>query len=432
MLFCVIIIKAQNFPIQYKIERVFDECSACHAKSKSVWKLVHSESYSEIIRKAIEDFIHRKYSLPDILNYSQKPCEITRTSKHAWIEKKLFQNENLSKEDFSKFEKLEKELNEIKRVKEERELKEEKNANYEKKNFVQNFEKKYKNLQDKKNKARELLQKNEMQKYLKLQLEVCNEWSEIDSLKESYINYINFWADNKNEAMNKITDQMYCDLSEYLSYSIINKNLENNNLILKKYFKYGYNFDEIVNNYDRFKNSCNIDFLRNVTNSLMLVGSYHWWDGLIQIANKVNEQSLFEDYKNFEKYGLIKNADSLIFLIKGKRKRFNINVSPNASENIKYSVKNDISENYFHVSDMITKNYDNFIKIDNNFYKVTYRHSEGALLDDWNFRTYYFYLTKNYDIVIVNKSSKEPSEKKKLKIINQCTEIRNRDLNIKK
>lgn len=422
MLFCVVIIKAQNFPIQYKIERVFDECSACHAKTRSIWKLVQPESYSETIRKAIEHTIFTQNSYPEKLNYYlkeeayQKPCEVTVTSKHVWLEKKLFQNETLSKDEYANFEQNEKEQNDkIKREKDK-----EQQLLLEKQKSNDAFKNSFSNFQNKRENAKALLEKNDIENYLKLQLEICKEGKKFDSIINSKRNRT-FEDYEESRKIDEILNQYYCDLSNYILVSLKEKKVLNTNFVLNNFGR----VDDIKILLEA-SSPCKTSLAVNLTHSILLQKNLNdYWAPRVRLFESNLFPILFEDYQDFEKRGLLNNADSLIFILNAEKELTKVNVSQNAPDNVKYYVKNS------YIQETIKKNYKSLIKIDKNLYKFIYKDRKDALIDNWNYTVFYVYINKNYDIVIVNKSLKEPSEKRKLKIINLSKEIRDKDLNIK-
>jgi hypothetical protein len=412
---------SQSFPIKIDVIKEFDECSECQVKTRSVYKLMNKSNYNNSILECIESYINDKYSLPEKLNWYlkeqeyDKPCTVTYSGKHNWKAK----TSNLS-DKYTENKYLEcKEINNNKLERIKKEEQKEQDSKNEKQNFELDFQKRYTDLQTKRTQAKELIKKNDIQNYLTLQLDICNEGRLIDSLKEIYYNKWVLFKDD--EESNKITDQYFCDLSNYIWYSIKEKQINNTNYVLKQFGNVS-DIEKLLNN----RTPCNASLAVNLTHSILLQKNLkEYWFPRVRLFNDEIFPILLEDYKKFEKLGVLKSADSVILILKASKNKLLVNVSKNASSNTKYAADS------YSIANRIKENYYDVIKIDNYLYKFTFRHSNDALIDDWNFKTFYFYFNNNNDVIIVNKSPKNVSEKKKLKIINQCLEIRNKDLNIK-
>ena len=104
---------AQNFPIPFKMKKSFDECSKCNVKTRSTWKLVNPESYSEKIKEVIEYKIFTNKTYPEKTAWYfkeqkyDKACEMTNSGKHIWIDKIQYESDILSKQEYLDFEKRE-------------------------------------------------------------------------------------------------------------------------------------------------------------------------------------------------------------------------------------------------------------------------------------------------------------------------------------
>lgn len=460
MLFCVVIIKAQNFPIPYKIERIYDECSACNAKTRSIWKLLSPESFTENIREAIDYKIFKEKTYPEKVSWylkeqdSDKECELTSSGKHVWKNKIIYITDNMSKDFFTKYQNeqgIEKEKNkkELEEIKEQDRILEENN-----KKISLEYEKHLNILTENRNQASILIQKNDIENYLLIQEEVLNKWNELKNLnldktlryRDTYSMYLNdIYSYTTNLLLMKQFEKAFNFLYEFLkdedSFWSKNDNVSISSEHMFKEYIRAAGYDQ-----DRFKIAINF------SHSVMLANKEKIcpWTSLEEIEkndllpNGFKEkwcEMTLKDYSKFEQLGLLQNID----LLKLKLSAWN-GLSVYFSDYASYNTQDFVRSNDQNVAKYLKGLNINSLKIfppssfnpyckfeskllvvANNLYSFDFPYDTKGYCSG---KKIFFYLSKNDHLIIVNSSKKDLSEKKMIKKVNESLEIRTKQLSL--
>jgi hypothetical protein len=438
---------AQKFPISYKIKRSYQECSKCEVKTRSDWSLVNPESYSAKIRDAVEYKIFAEKSYPEKVGWYlgdpdyDKECEMTRSGKHVWKDKFSYLSDKMSKDYFIQHQKKESDKNEKLLKEEEASRIAAEKAKKEREDSKLQFEKLYDILERNRKKASLLLENKEIDRYLVLSELNCITWKGIDSL---YREYNLAWNYNNIMPNVKINyNDYYSDVNSFAWYSLLSKNYDKAYKALNVLIKNSEDFENFLKG-----NEISFLLAGNISHAAYLANNnktFLWYSH--RTASRLNDgekrkkwcQMMIDDYNKFEELGILQNVDTLKFIVKAWTKQLSIVVSPSASSSTKNAFERNTNlpgfieriNEYFVIKNETQGNYE--VKtIDKNLYKFDYPQyissSSGGYYT--KYISFYFYLNKNGDLFIVNKSNADPSDKKLAKIIAKSKEIRDIDLGI--
>jgi hypothetical protein len=420
---------AQNFPISYKIERNFDECNQCQVKTRSKWVLLNPENYSSDIKEVIEYKIFTEKAYPEKAQWYfkeqgyDKDCEVTRSGKHVWNSQKKYENGVLTKEYFLSFqnEEAKKRNEEAKKIAEE---------NKQKNHFIEsyNFYKKMYSEIDLKRQKSELLKKNnQTEQFLLNQKQIFENWLTLDSL---YYSDSQWWYFNNLDVNEFNFSQYYQDLNE-LAWNLIiakkyNEAYEALNIVFKNNIVI---FENIVRQYQigfyLAGNYCHSILLS--TNSGLsndekyeVLKNYYFRKFNNEEFSKEWTKMMIQDYSEFEKQGILKNADSLKFMVKSCVGTHSISISKNASQYTKEFLEKQYESIYGYFG-KIEKKYNRIKEVDSNLFVIYYPYYNDG-------KDLYFYLDKNGNIIVVNLTNNGLNEKRLNKVINESIEIKSLDL----
>ena len=430
---------SQKFPISYKIERSYQECSQCEVKTRSNWSLVNPGSYSAEIRDAVEYKIFAEKSYPEKVGWYfseqdyDKACDVSRSGKHVWKDIVSYLSDNMSKDYYLDYNT--KEANRTEKLRNEEEAarlaKEKEKKKYE--DYKVEYEKLFTSLDEKRKEARLLLEKNEIESYLVLQELNCNTWKSLDSIYESSwrswdyydikttmkINYRDYWLDVNDFAAQALLSKRFDKLRK--ATSILIKNGED---FEGWYAKWG------------------MTIARYSSHGSLLSNNRSWFWFTQRAVKGSSDQNnkekwcklMIADFNKFEAMGILQSTDSLKFIVKAWTNQLSVLVSQSASSKTKNAFETYQGPSNY-ISKFISSVDENFIckkenQVDNSKIKLV---DENLYLFSYppSYYRFYFYINENGDIFIVNYSKdKDPSKKKWAKIIAKSKEVRDIDLGI--
>jgi hypothetical protein len=317
---------------------------------------------------------------------------------------------------------------------------------------VEQFNLSYNALQEKRSKASIFLRSNDIQNYLLLQEEICKTWKGLDSVyrrinEGDFILYRD-WI--KQNVMYNPYDY-YSDVNNFAWHSLLSKEYDKAYKYLNVLIRNSNVFVKILTDADIEKKSGSIEFTlaANYSHSVLLANNdtkFLWYShGQVRLLPDVNKQrkwseKMVVDYIEFENKGILKNVDTLKFIVRAWTKTLSVKASPSSSNKVKsfvekqYSLTSGLREFFGEVDESFQiKGRSNFYgviqkiyRLDANLFKVNYPQIFNG---SWaNYISIYFYLDKFGGVKIVNLSSVSLSSKKMEKIISASLEIRDKDI----
>ena len=111
-----------KFPYSFKMNHVYQECSACHNVAYHRWKLMDGQNFpSPILKDAaqvntgLKNYSERmKNTFSGTLsnqNQAETECQMTKTGKHAWLEKSKLETSQITQDEFNEMKKKKDEEN---------------------------------------------------------------------------------------------------------------------------------------------------------------------------------------------------------------------------------------------------------------------------------------------------------------------------------
>ena len=355
---------AQNFPVSYKISRSFDECSQCNTKTRSTWTLMNKGSFSnQDLKDAIEMKIFTEKSYVEKVGYYfseqdyEKECPETISGKHVWIPNQTIEKDQITSSQFQNYVSNEKNRvqSEKQKAEEEKRRKEEEKA----KGFdaCKLFLREYSDLKDLRLKADDLKQKNDIENYLLIQEQVCYKWKTLDSIFNLHQQrwYYDEYYEDKDFRQKR--NEFYSSSSTFLQYSDINNFVWNS--ILKKRYSKAIKFSNLlIKNGDDFRSfqkgtEIEMSIAKNYSHAALLRNEktdldWYWFSQRVARELDATKQQkwcqlMIEDYNNFEKLGILKNVDSLKFIIKIWNNQLSISASTSSSNSTKIFIEKHLS-----------------------------------------------------------------------------------------
>jgi hypothetical protein len=439
---------------------------------------------SQDLKDAIEMKIFTEKSYGEKVGYYfseqdyEKECPETLSGKHVWVPKQTIEKDQITRSQFQNY--VSNEKNRVHKEKQEKD----KEANEKKlrielcMNFIEN----YNQLKKNRLKASELLRINEIDDFLLIQEKICNSWRSLDSLfKEHYYFWLRNFENNpekkfvintlddyysniilidtKGIQQDRMSKYLYSDASEYARIALANNQFE-------RAFKFLIPLFERYRKYDRTYNWFSDDFALILTHSKDAVNLARYISHLGYFA--LNDKNflyyplwvvkntplssnwykiMIDDYSEFGKRGILRNSDSLTFILKLWSGKSTIKISSNAPKNtqniyerntdwksVNRRALNQFLYNIvfnFDIQDKESNTISKVIEIDKNLYLFKYpQYRVNFNTNKTSWIKVYFYLNNDGDVIIVNNSGMDLSDKKRSKIIEKSKEIRDKDLNL--